>query len=66
MSLVQLLQPGGGLHLDHPQSEGGGQLQYSFLSFPLMKEQSLQDSALKVVSNASEFGFPHHLNNQSL
>ena len=38
----------------------------SLLSFPLMKEQSLQDSALKVVSNASEFGFPHHLDNPSL
>ena len=36
------------------------------LSFPLMREQWLQDSALKVVSNASEFGFPHHLDNPSL
>ena len=34
MSLVQLLQPGGGLHLDHPQSEGGGQLQYSSFELP--------------------------------
>ena len=36
------------------------------LSFPLMREQWLQDSALKVVSNASEFGSPHHLDSPSL
>ena len=34
MSLVQLFKPGGGLHLDHPQSEGGGQLQYSSFELP--------------------------------
>ena len=37
MSLVQLLQPGGGLHLDHSQSEGRGQLQYS--SFKLSADE---------------------------